>query len=76
MINGRILMTPATMDRIIVEMLTRDPTMAMGYLSYELSEHCAHWHFSLKDRRLLQTYLEGIYHEAYKFFDKPIQSGT
>ena len=76
MINGRILMSQERMDQLIVEMLSREHTKAVCYLDSELHWHCNIWHFGPKDRQLLQTEIAVRFYEAYKFFDKPIQSGT
>lgn len=76
MIEGRILMTQVRMDQLVVDMLTMEHEAAMYYLKDELDRHCDNWQFGQKDRQLLQTELSSRYWEAYKFFDKPDQSGT
>lgn len=70
-------MTEQRLSIIVIEMLaspTRDAAYAL--LQYNLDVQCENWSLGLRDRVRLYAEIISRYEEAYKFFDKPAQSGT
>ncbi len=77
MINGRILMTEARLQNIVIEMVAlgnRD--RAIQHMHNEVERQCHWWHLNSDDGVLLRIEITQRYETYDKFFDKPDQTGT